>query len=486
MAVLCEKLPVPADFSMEERLFVPRPLPDAAARLRHLADAIRDDLRVLDYPSAPLPYRHNTDVLEVAVIGGGQAGRSLAFGLSRYGCRQVKVFDRNPRGLQGPWRTYGRNHLLRTRKESTGGLDWGFPNLHFQRWSDAKFGPDYHRRIVRIPRLVWADYLDWYAEVLDLPIEYDCEVTDISWRAEDRHFVIATSRGEVSAQFVVLGTGIESAGRYRIPPEVSEALPRSVYAHTMQEIEMRRLEGRDVVVLGGGASAFDAANAALLAGARSVDLMIRRERLPPVHRVCWGSKWYGYHRHYIELPDEMKWSYSLGDLDLGVPPPRDTYYEAVRDRRFQIHGSAGIDRLDYRDGRIIGVYGGSKFRHDFMICGTGCWNRIDEQDELRSVVAHVALWKDVFVPPDGRSHPELENSPYLGASLEFTPKRPEDDFVRRVYYLCSGVAHLSGYRCNLSGLQFAAQRVCHDISRQLFLQHRDAVKHAFDTFELWE
>lgn len=486
MAMLCQKLAIPEDFSMEMRLYRPSRLADADARLTSLAAAVAADLDVLKYPSVPLPYARNDSVLEVAVIGAGQSGKSIAFGLRRYGCHNVRVFDRAPKGRQGPWRTYARNHLLRTKKDSTGGLEWGVPNLHFQRWCDASFGPDYYPSITKIPRVLWADYLDWYAEILDLPISYEVEVSDIAWSAEDDCFVLTTSSGPERARFVVVCTGIESAGQARFPAPVTAALPREAYSHTMQDLAVEDVAGRDVVVIGGGASAFDTANVALAAGARRVDLMLRRPHLPPVHRVCWGSKWNGFHRHYIELPDEMKWAYSLADLDLGVPPPRDTYYEAIRDPRFNIYGSAGIDDLAYRDGRIHGVYGGTRLVHDFMICGTGSRNSVLEQTELKSLLPHLRLWRDVYIPNGMASHPELEASPYLGDALQFTPKSEERAFVRRVYYLCSGVAHLSGFRCNLSGLQYAAPRVCHDISRQLFVRHADEVKHAFDVYSMWE
>jgi cation diffusion facilitator CzcD-associated flavoprotein CzcO len=486
MANICENLEIPPEFSMEARLYRPAHLADAAARLAALEAAILDDIEVLKYPSVPLPYEHDDAILEVAIIGAGQSGKSLAFGLRRYGCHNVRVFDRAPKGRQGPWRTYARNHLLRTKKDSTGGLEWGIPNLHFQRWCDANFGPDYYPSIKKIPRILWADYLDWYGDLLDLPIAYGSRVTDVAWCDEDDCFVLTTTSGSARARFVIVATGIESAGQARFPQIVTDVLPAPAYAHTMSELAVEDVSGRDIVVVGGGASAFDTANAALAAGARRVDLMLRRPHLPPIHRVCWGSKWNGYHRHYIELPDEMKWAYSLADLDLGVPPPRDTYYEAVRDPRFTLYGSAGIDALAYRDGRIHGIYGGTPLAHDFMICGTGARNSLADQSELASLLPHVRLWRDVYIPNGMSSHPELENSPYLGEALQFTPRTREGSFVRRVYYLCSGVAHLSGFRCNLSGLQFVAPRICHDISRQLFLAHAGEVKRAFDTYAMWE
>jgi FAD-dependent urate hydroxylase len=486
MATLNKALPVPAEFSMEERLYRPKPLPDADRRLSALRRQARDDIRIMEFPKRQFPFKRQPDVLEVAIVGGGQTGLGTSFGLLRHGVKSTMIFDQNARGRQGPWRTYARNHLLRTKKDSTGGLEWGIPSLHFIRWSEARYGGEYFESIQKIPRALWADYIEWFVETVDLPTLYETRVRDIRWNAAGRFFELSTSSGSFRAEFVVLCTGIESAGKHRFPRVVEDALPKHIYAHTMTEPDISHLAGKDVVVIGGGASAFDWANAVLAVGAKSVDAMIRRPHLPLAHRVCWGSRWVGYQRHYIDLPDEMKWSYSLADLDLGVPPPRDTYYEAVSDRRFRLFGAAAIDGLRYESGKIIGNYGGTELKHDFMICGTGSNNSIFSQTELQSILPHIRIWKDAYTPPDGRTHPELELSPYLGSALQFTPKRSEDSFVERVYYLCSGVAHLSGFRCNLSSIQFVAGRVCNDISRQIFLDHRDEVKAAFDAFDLWE
>ncbi len=486
MALLLEKLEIPPEFSMAERLYRPTPRSGWEERLKQLENQAHADIDLMRYPMEPLPYDPPSGVLEVAVVGGGQTGKAVAFGLERYGFRDFKVFDRRPRGLQGPWRTYARNHLLRTRKSETGGLHWGIPSLHFQRWCDAKFGEDYFESIKKIPRLVWADYLDWFSDVVALPIEYSVDVTNVTWHADLNCFVLETSQGEVKAQFVVLCTGIESAGHARFPALVQDSLPRSAYIHTMDDLPGDKIAGRDIVVIGAGASAFDTANAVLELGANSVDLMLRRKTLPPIHRVCLGSRWHGFHRHYVELPDEMKWAYSLADLDLGVPPPRDTYYEAVRDRRFNIYGNAPIDSLSFESGKIVGVYGGREYQHDLMICGTGSRNAIGDQKELATILPSIRCWRDGHIPNAQRSHPELEGSPYLGPALQLTPLNDRDQFVSRIYYLCSGVAHLSGFRCNLSGLQYAAQRVCHDISRTLFIENQAEVKTAFDNHVGWE
>lgn len=477
---------------MEERLCIPTPLDDAQARLAALSAQAREDIKLLVFPKMQFPYKRQEGVIDVAIIGAGQTGKCVAFGLKRMGVQSFAVFDRNPKRFQGPWRTFARNHLLRTGKDHTGGMEWGIPSLHFVRWSEAKYGAEYFNKLKKIPRLVWADYLDWFSDTVDLPIEYESEVQSVVWDPKIDAFELTLGGRRVKARFVVMCTGIESAGSERVPDIVKQVLPPEVYGHTMSSITEERLRDKYVVVIGGGASAFDTANFALYAGARKVDLLIRRNELPGAHRVCWGSRWVGYQRHYIELQDELKWAYSLADLDLGVPPPRDTYYEAIRDPRFTIYTKAGIDALAYRSedcggpARIIGTYGGTPMAHDFMVLGTGSNNQITQQRELDPILPYIRLWKDVYVPSDGKTHPELEASPYLGQALQFMPKDPQHQFVERMYYLCSGVAHLSGFRCNLSAVQFVSLRVCHDISRQIFLLHRDEVKAAFDAFALWE
>jgi FAD-dependent urate hydroxylase len=489
LATLCEKLEVPETFTMDMRLYKPRPLPDGEQRVGQLSEQAQRDIQMLRYPEQAFPYRRQPGVLQVAIVGAGQAGMLVAFSLMRYGIEAIRVLDKRAFGQQGPWRTYARNHVLRTRKNSTGNMECGVPSLHFQRWATARYGAEYYERMEYIPVPVWADYLDWYARATRLPIEYEVCVNEVRWNGESRHFELSTNQGTVRAEFVVMCMGQESAGEVKCPPEVVAALPRSAYAHTMEPIDTESFARRDVVIIGGGASAFDIANVALAAGAKSVDMMIRRKALPSKHIYCWGARWLGFHRHYPELPDELKWSYSLADMHNGVPPPRDTYFEAVRDERFRLFGAAPIDSLEYRDGRILGRYGGNEFSHDFMVCGTANRTYISGQPELQSIIPAVKLWRDVFKPADGRTHPALEGSPYLGPAMQFEPKDEKDWHVRRIHFLGSGghgASRLSGYRCHLSGMQFIAPAICHEISRHLFLDHCHDVKAAFDEYGDWD
>ena len=480
---------LPKDSETQDFWTLPSLLPDAAPRLQQLAKAIATDLALLSYPSRTWDYSRDTDSLEVAIIGAGYGGKSAAFGLRRHGISQVQVFDRCSPGQEGPWRTYARNATLRTPKDVTGGHDWGIPNLNFRRWCAACYGDDYWQRIRYIPRLLWADYLDWYGEILGLPIQHGTDITDIHWQADEQCFWLQTVVDTVpriqKARFIIFATGLDNAGGKKIPKIVQTSLPEDCYHHTMDAIDFSTMADRRVVIIGGGASAFDNAILALRAGATSVDLMIRRPQLPNLNRIRW-SEWNGFHRHFIDLPDDLKWAYSLTEFRVGQLPPPHTYYQAISHPRLTLYTNAPVTQLTYTQGKIVGQYGELTLEHDVLICGTGFITDLDQQPELKTLAPEIARWCDRYTPPPGDEHSEMARYPYLGKSLEFLPNSSDHAYVKRCYYLASGAALLSGYRANLSGLQFALPRVAYDIGRQLFLDHKDDIWAAYNAYDVKE
>ncbi|MEL6248200.1 MAG: NAD(P)/FAD-dependent oxidoreductase [Cyanobacteria bacterium J06648_16] len=492
MAKIHPPPPLPDDFSTDDFWRLPPQLPDAGQRLSRLEAAVRDDLQVLSYPDRTWDYRRSADILEVAIIGGGHTGKSAAFGLRRHGIENVCIFDRQPKGIEGPWHTFARNATLRTPKIVTGGLDWGIANLNFRRWCGACYGDDYWQRIHYIPRLLWAQYLSWYGQVLNLPIQNQTEVRSVTWNEAEQCFWLEAHRqGQAErykARFVIFATGMECAGGRNIPAIVQAQLPVHCYHHTMDHLNFRDFAQQRVMIVGGGASAFDHAILLLRAGAKSVDIAIRRKQLPNLNRIRW-SEWNGYHRHFIDLPDARKWAYSLSEFRLGQLPPPHTYYQAMSHPNLTLYTDAPVKKLAYvsqndgQGGEIVGQYGDRTLRHDALICATGFVTDISRQPELGQLEPHIARWQDRFMPPPGDEHNELAQYPYLGHHLEFTPRSPEYDYLRRCYYLSSGAALLSGFRANLTGLQFALPRVAYDVGRQLFVEHQDEIWSAFNSYD---
>lgn len=484
----------PASFADRDFWAIPTPLPEAEARLHDLTAALYSDLEIVSYPGRNWDYSRDPAILEVAILGAGQAGKSAAFGLRQHGIGRVRIFDRRPAGNEGVWRTFARNAKLRSPKKVTGGLHWGVPNLSFRRWCAALYGDDYWQSIQYIPRLLWAEYLDWYGKVLDLPVQNDTAIEDITWSEAEQCFWLHAGhqgRPEVyKARFVIFATGMACAGGKNIPNIVKESLPEHCYYHTMDRLDFDSFKGKRVGIVGGGASAFDNALLLLEAGAKSVDLTVRRPSLPNLNRIRW-SEWNGYHRHYIDLSDAEKWAYTLSEVRLGQLPPAHTYHQAVSHPRFTIHTSAPVQSLSYQNKEIVGVYGtpssmARTMYHDALICGTGFVTNLDQQLELQTLSPHIARWHHRFTPPVGDEHAEMSQYPYLGKSLEFIPQTPEHSYLQRCYYPSCGAAMLSGYRANLTDLQFALPRIIYDIGRQLFIEHQDDIRADFDAYDKFE
>jgi len=78
---------------------------------------------------------------------------------------------------------------------------------------------------------------------------------------------------------------------------------------------------RGLAVVGGGASAMDAAATALENGAARVDLLIRRKELPRINKGK-GAGNPGMAHGFASLPDEWKWRFRHYLNVQQVPPPQ--------------------------------------------------------------------------------------------------------------------------------------------------------------------
>ena len=76
--------------------------------LQALENRVRLDLERIDHPSMPwLEPRlspDGTQALDVLIVGGGQSGTAIGFGLKRAKVDNILVLDQAPRGQEGPWR----------------------------------------------------------------------------------------------------------------------------------------------------------------------------------------------------------------------------------------------------------------------------------------------------------------------------------------------------------------------------------------------
>src|SRR5262245_16541442 len=107
----------------------------------------------------------------VVIVGGGQSGLAIAYGLRRKGIGRVTIIDRCEPGQVGIWRNIARMHQLRTAK-TIPGPELGNPDPGFRAWYETLYGAAAFDALERIPRLAWADYLSWYEQVTEAAVRY--------------------------------------------------------------------------------------------------------------------------------------------------------------------------------------------------------------------------------------------------------------------------------------------------------------------------
>ena len=355
-----------------------------------LSDRVRRDLTFLNYPPSrewALPRsRDGVRVLDVLIVGAGQGGLATAFGLKLERITNIRIVDRNPRGLEGPWRRFARMTELRTPKEVTG-IDLGIPSLTSRAWYEAKFGRQAWQRIDRIPPKVWREYLDWYRDVLELPVENETELTSIE-PADDllcAHLRRPDGRERVHTRKIVLATGFDGSGGWRAPRALVAGLPAERYAHSADDIDFSRLAGKRVGVLGVGASALDNAAAALESGAATVDVCFRRADFPRVNPLIWMN-FVGMLGHFGELTDLERWRFMRHILEkLPVPPPQESFWRCRRFANFAWHPNCAWRSIrDEGDVATVEAEAGT-FTFDFIIFATGVETDLSARPELAPI-----------------------------------------------------------------------------------------------------
>lgn len=451
----------------------------ASRDLEALNARVRDDLHRIAWPAVEwVKPRIGPDgkvMDDVLVVGAGQGGLAVAFQLMRDRVARVRVLDRAPRGLEGPWKTTARMITLRSPKETTG-PDLDVPSLTFRSWYEATRGAEAWEALGKIPKEAWRDYLDWYRDVLGIAVENEAEVTAIRPAPEHVAVDVATRSGTRRhyARHVVLATGIEGTGRWWMPSFL-EAMPRHLVAHAADEIDFTRLAGRTVAVLGAGASAMDNAATALEAGAAEVHVFVRRpqiSRVQPYKQISYA----GFLRHVADLPDAVRWRMLTYLLDLREAFPRETWERVTRHANAHIHTGRGWTGAREEAGRIVLATPAGEFAADFAIAGTGLDMDMSARPELAPLADRVALWRDVYAPPPGEENERLGRYPYLGRTLELTALDPADaPALSRVRVFTFGATMSCGPSgSSINALKFACPRLVSGITGALFAEDVEA------------
>jgi len=421
-------------------------------------------------------------VYDVVIVGGGQSGLAAAFGLMRERVSNILVIDENPAGYEGPWDTYARMLTLRTPK-GLNPIDFGVPALTYRAWWEAQHGAAGWEAVDKIARGDWMAYLRWYRRVLALPVRNEARLELIEPLGGGLHRLRIAGDAPLVARKVVLATGIQGGGEWHVPPMV-EALPRELYAHTSEPIDFARLEGKRIAVLGGGASAFDNANAALAAGVGEAHVFIRRKTLPRINPIRFMER-VGFTGRYPQLDDAAKHQVMACFLGHNQPPTNDTFERAAAWPGFALHLGAPWLAVEPSDdgARVTTPQGQHQF--DFLVLSTGLVSDPALRPELRLVADKVARWADRFVASQGEANPLIDAHPYLGPAFELLARDASDaEALHGLFaFNYSALISLGLSAAALSGLKSALPRLVQGVADQLFLDDREALLADFIAYD---
>lgn len=444
-----------------------------SAGLAALEARLRQDLAWLDLPANPWVKPRLSEgaaVLDVAIIGGGMAGLALAAELRHLGVAAV-IFDQSVAGFEGPWATTARMETLRSPKHLTGPA-LGLPALTFRAWFEAQFGAEGWATLDKIPRLQWADYLRWYRKVLALDVRNEHRVSRVAPRADglvELDVVTPAQTHKLLARHVVLATGRDGLGGPWVP-EFAQQLPSHLWAHSADGLLNEWFEGKRVAVIGGGASAMDSAATALEAGAKGVDLLIRRAELPRINKGK-GAGNPGMVHGYWRLPDAWKWRIRNYLNTQQVPPPRSSTLRVSSSGRARFLLSSPVVSVEENPAGGLWLHTPTaRIEADFLVFATGFRTDFQQRPEFAPFSSHIRVWRDRFEAPSTELDAEMSELPDLGDCFEFQENLPGN---------CPGLNHIHCFSYpaaltygavsgDIPAISEGSKRLAHALVGQLF------------------
>jgi putative flavoprotein involved in K+ transport len=303
----------------------------------------------------------SSDDVEVAVIGGGQAGLAMGYFLRRQGRRFV-ILERAGQ-IAPAWRERWDSLTLFTPRRYS-----GLPALPFT--GDPEGYPSRDEVIV---------YLERYAETFDLPIELNSEVKKHEL-GDDRRLRLEADGRTISADQVVVATG-----PFQTPfvPKVADRLADDVFqTHAVGYSRPDEVPRGTALVVGGGNTGFQITKE--LSATHKVVLSIGSRQTPLPQRLLGRDLfWWLTKTRILDKSVETRLGQRLSTREtlIGSSP-----------RELKRRYGAGLrPRATDADGRMVRFEDGSEVEVDAVIWATGyrpdySWIKLpvfDEDSRLR-------------------------------------------------------------------------------------------------------
>lgn len=396
--------------------------PSPQESLKTLELRLQKELQMINFPARSWLLHPADDdledILDVAIVGGGMSGMTVAFALIKEGITNIKIYDENAMGYEGPWVRYARMNMLRSSKACMGPA-LGISGLTFWSWYEAQYGEDNWKKLKSVPTKLWSNYLNWFRQVLKLPVENNMKLVKL-FHSKKYLELTFNQNGQdivIFARKVVLATGREGAGGLEIPPYM-EGVSKRLYAHSAECIDPQIFVNKRIAIVGAGASSFDAAGMALEHGAHSVEMIVRRSAIPQVNKF---NQFYypGIAQGFYFLPDALHCDYFAKGFEYGIPPPKEALERVKGYTNLHIHYRTEIEEVTENSEGITLKTNQGDISADFIILATGFGVNLAQRSELDGIRDNILLWENRVPIQLLQKMPKLGRFPYLGPHFEF-------------------------------------------------------------------
>ena len=442
--------------------------------LAQLEAGVRADLAMIAHPHAawlePKIGPDGKPALDVLIVGAGQSGLAIGFGLMRSRVSNILLLDKAEEGKEGPWLTYARMPTLRSPKDYTG-PDLDIPSLTYQSWHEARFGKESWQTLNLILREHWAEYLLWLRRTIGLPVHNACELVEIAPAANGLLAARVKRAGAIEtlyARKIVLATGQEGMGDWMIPEQLAH-LPAGSVATVAHDIDFKGLRGKRVAVIGAGASAFDNAATALEAGAGQVHLLCRRAQIQVIQPYRWLT-FRGFLRHLGDLDDAWRWRFMRTILEMREGFPQATYDRCARHANFTLHEGAPLEAARQTGSAVELQTPRGAITADFVICGTGIDMNFAGRGELANFAGNIATWADRYQPPSSERNARLGRFPYLADDYAFTERVPgKTPWISNIHlFAIASTMSFGASGSSINAMTTAVPKLVYGLTRGLF------------------
>ena len=331
-----------------------------------------------------------SDVVDVAIVGAGPYGLSLAAHLRAAGVN-YRHFGKPMRLWRG---AMPQGMFLKSQGFASNLSDPGGTHT-LEAFCEAT-GHPYASYGLPVPLENFINYGQWFQSELDLKVE-EVLVTGTVQRADG--FILTSGDEQLLARRVVVAIGVE---HFAYVPEPLRDLPAGLCTHSSAHTDLAAFHGKEIVVVGAGQSALESA-ALLHENGAIVQVLVRRQE------VAWNGEPLPLNRPLLQRLREPEAGLGSGWATWFYSNHPDLFRQLPRNTRA------------YRARTALGPAG-------------ACWLRPRVEGQFPVMVSHAVTWAK---PQDGRVR--LGVTTPSGASREL-----EADHVIAA----------TGYRIDLGQLQF--------------------------------